>query len=57
MILLQARRDILGGQLVAVVEFDVVADLEGPGLAVVGRLRHFGAQIAHDVGCRSGLSD
>ena len=33
-------------------ELDAVADLEGVGLAVVGRLRHLGAQIADEIGRR-----
>ena len=42
-----------GGQRRAVMEFDALADLEGVGLAVIGRLRHLGAEIADEVG-RSG---
>jgi len=41
--LVQARRDVGSGQLVAVMERDVVADLEGVGLAAISRLRHLGA--------------
>src|SRR3984893_18520580 len=33
-------------------EFDALADLEGVGLATVGRLRHCRAQIADEVGGR-----
>src|ERR1700758_5073827 len=33
-------------------ELDTVSDLEGVGLAVVGRLWHLGAEIADKVGCR-----
>ena len=47
-----ARRDVLGRQRRAVVEFDALADLEGVGLPVIGRLRHRRAQIAHKVGGR-----
>ena len=50
--LVPARGDVGGGQRRAVGEFDAVADLEGVGLAVVGRLRHLGAQIADDIGRR-----
>ena len=46
------RRDIGCRQRRTVVEFDVLADLEGVSLAVIGRLRHLGAQIAHEVGRR-----
>ena len=38
--------------LAAVVELHVGADLEGVGLAVVGRLRHLGAEIADELGGR-----
>ena len=38
--------------LAAVVELHVGADLEGVGLAVVGRLRHLGAEIADVLGGR-----
>ncbi len=48
--LVPARRDVGGGQRRAVVELDALADLEGVGLAVVGRLRHLGAQIADEIG-------
>ena len=40
------------GQRRAVGEFHPVADVEGVGLAVIGRLRDFGAQIAHEIGRR-----
>ena len=36
----------------AVMELDVLADLEGVGLAVIGRLRHLGAEIADEIGGR-----
>ena len=52
MILLPARRDIGRGQRRAVVEFDALADLERVGLAVIGRLRHLGAEIADEIGRR-----
>jgi hypothetical protein len=42
----------------AVVEFDTVAQFEGVGLAVVGRLRHLGTQIADEIrrrGCVLGI--
>ena len=48
----EAFRDVFGGHLVAVVEFDVVANLECIGLPVVGRFRHFGADIADEIGRR-----
>ena len=44
--LLPARRHIGGGQRRPVVKFYPVADLEGIGLAAVGRLRHLRAQVA-----------
>ena len=50
--LLPARRHVGGGQRRAVVELDALADLEGVGLAVVGRRRHRGAQIADEIGGR-----
>ncbi len=48
--LVVARGHVGGGQRRAVVKFDVPADLEGVGLAVVGRLRHLGAEIADEMG-------
>ena len=33
-------------------ELDTVSDLEGVGLAVVGRLWQLGAEIADKIGCR-----
>ena len=47
-----ARRHVGGCQRRPVVEFDAVADLERVGLAVIGRLRHRGAQVADEVGGR-----
>src|SRR5271155_4234093 len=47
--LIPARRDILRRQWRAVGEFDLFADLEGVGHAVVGRLRHRRAQIADEI--------
>ena len=47
--LVPARRNILGGQGRAIGEFDAVADLEGPGSAAIGRLRHRRAHVADDV--------
>ncbi len=44
-----------GRQLAAVVEFHALADLEGVGLAVVGRLGHLGAEIADEFGGRGGI--
>ena len=49
---LEALRDILGGQRVAIVELDALPDLERVGLVVIGRFRHFGAEIAHEIGRR-----
>ena len=43
------RDDIVGGQRRAVVELHALPDLEGVGLAAVGRLRHLGAQVAHEI--------
>ena len=43
------REHVLGGELRAVVELDVLADLEGVGLAAVRRLRHLGADVAHEL--------
>ena len=48
--LVVARGHVGGGQRRAVVKFDVLADLECVGLAVVGRLRHLGAEIADEMG-------
>ena len=44
--LMPARRDIGGGQQCAILKFDALTDLERIGLAVVGRRRDLGAQIA-----------
>ena len=54
--LVPARRDVGRGQRRAVMEFDAVADLEGVGLAAVGRLRHLGAQIADELAPSPGSS-
>ncbi len=50
--LLPACRDVVRGQRRPVVPFHAVTDAECLGLAVVGRLRHLGAQVAHEVGRR-----
>ena len=47
-----ARRHVGGGERRAVVELHALADLERVGLAVIGRRRHRGAQIADEVGGR-----
>ena len=47
-----ARRHVRCGQRRPVVKLDTLADLEGVGLAVIGRLRHRRAQIADEVGRR-----
>ena len=49
---LPARRHVGAVSWRAVVELHALADLEGVGLAVVGRLRHLGAEIADEVGRR-----
>ena len=47
--LLERGDHVLRGQRRAVVEFHALADLEGVGLAAVGRLRHLGAQVADEI--------
>ena len=47
-----ARCDIDGCQRRPVVKLHPVANLEGVGPAVIGRLRHLGAEIAHEIGRR-----
>ncbi len=47
-----AGGDVGGGQRRAVMPFDAVADLEGVGLAAIGRGRHLGAEIADEIGRR-----
>src|SRR5215469_13624606 len=53
--LVPARRHVISGQWRAVVEPDAIADLEGVGLPAIGGLRHFGAQIAYEIGGRGGV--
>ncbi len=48
----QRGADVLRRELGSVVELHVGADLEGVGLAVVGRLGHLGAEIADVLGGR-----
>ncbi|HEV8031867.1 MAG TPA: hypothetical protein VGP42_12695 [Stellaceae bacterium] len=47
---LPARLDIGRGQRRSVVEFDPDTQIEGVGPAVIGRLWHLGAQVAHEIG-------
>src|SRR5271165_5733909 len=48
----ETRGHIGRGQRRPVVELDVIANLEGIGLAIIGRLRHHRAQIAYEIGRR-----
>ena len=48
--LVPACRDVVRGHLVAVGELHVVADREGVGGAVIGRLGDFGADVAYKLG-------
>src|SRR6185295_11401487 len=43
---LEGGMDVRDGDRLAVMEFDVLADLEGVALAPVRRLRHLGAGVA-----------
>ena len=50
-----ARGDVRGGELGAVMPFDAIADFERPGFPLVGRFRHLGAQVAHEIVGRCGV--
>src|SRR5271165_282664 len=50
--LVPARHHVICGECRAVVPLDTVADLEGVGLSIIGRLWHLGAQVADEVGGR-----
>jgi hypothetical protein len=47
--LLKRRNDVVGGQRRAVGKLHALPDIESIGLAAVGRLRHFRAQIANEI--------
>src|SRR5262249_9361080 len=53
--LVPARGYVVSGQWRAVMELDAVADLEGVGPAVIGRLRHRRAEIADKVARGAGI--
>jgi hypothetical protein len=51
----EGRGHVIGGQHRPVVKLHPLPDLEGVGLAVVGRLRHRDAEVADKIGCRCGI--
>ena len=54
--LVPARGNVLCRQGRAVVKLHALADLEGVGQPVVRRLRHLGAQVAHEIGGRGRIA-